>query len=244
MKIDVLTIFPEMLEPVVQSSISRIAQEKELVDISVHNIRRFSDAKHGKTDDYPFGGGAGMVMTPQPLWDALSAIFPDDVSRKRARIVFPTPDGQHFKQKTAELLAKEEHLVFICGHYKGIDQRVRDYWIDQEISIGEYVLTSGEIAALVIIDAVVRLIPGVLGNSESAEGDSYSYPLLDCPWYTRPDTFHSLSVPEVLLSGHHKHILQWRIEKRREKTKINNPRLYQRYLQQTALEDLIIKGEK
>ncbi len=244
MKIDVLTVFPEMIEPVIQSSIARIAQEKELVEIKVHHLRDFSTDKHGKTDDYPFGGGAGMVMTPQPLWDALEHIFPDESKRRDAQIIFPTPDGALFEQEKAKKLAEKKQLVFICGHYKGIDQRIRDHWVDQEISIGEYVLTSGEIAALVIIDAVIRLVPGVLGNRESAEADSFSYPLLDCPWYTRPESFRGNSTPEILLSGHHQRVTEWRLQARKEKTRLKNPELYKKYLQQKALDELKIKGEE
>jgi tRNA (guanine37-N1)-methyltransferase len=244
MKIDFLTIFPEMIKPVMQSSIGGIAQEKGLVEVKIHQLREYSADKHGKTDDYPFGGGAGMVMTAQPLWDALETILPDKQSRNETKILFPTPDGPIFDQEKAEKLAAEKNLLIICGHYKGIDQRIRDHWVDEEISIGEYILTSGEIAALVIVDAIMRLLPGVLGNRESAETDSYSYPLLDCPWYTRPESFREITIPEVLLSGHHQEINDWRLEKRKEKTKQLTPKLYRRYLQQYALNRFMIKGEK
>ncbi|MCD6234807.1 MAG: tRNA (guanosine(37)-N1)-methyltransferase TrmD [Candidatus Marinimicrobia bacterium] len=229
MKIDVLTTFPEMLVPVIESSIARIASEKGIVSIRPRDIRPFSENKHGKTDDYPFGGGEGMVMTPQPLFSAIRHCLDEEKPRK-PRIIFPTPDGVLFTQELAEDLAKEPYLLMICGHYKGIDQRVRDAWVTDEISIGDYVVTGGEIASLVIIDAVIRLIPGVIGTLDSALSDSFSHPLLDCPWYTRPEIFEDLKVPDVLLSGHHANIEKWRQEQRIKKTKERRPDLYDKWL--------------
>ncbi|BFN36398.1 tRNA (guanosine(37)-N1)-methyltransferase TrmD [Fidelibacter multiformis] len=229
MKIDVLTTFPDMLVPVIESSIARIAAEKGIVSIEPHDIRSFSENKHGKTDDYPFGGGDGMVMTPQPLFSGIRHCL-DNVKPEKPRIIFPTPDGVPFSQDLAEDLAQEPYLLMICGHYKGIDQRVRDVWVTDEISIGDYVLTGGEIASLVIIDAVIRLIPGVIGTLDSALSDSFSHPLLDCPWYTRPEVFEDLKVPDVLLSGHHARIETWRQEERIKKTRERRPDLYHKWL--------------
>ncbi len=229
MKIDILTTFPEMLVPVIESSIARIAAEKGIVYIEPHDIRSFSENKHGKTDDYPFGGGDGMVMTPQPLFSGIRHCL-DKEKPEKPRIIFPTPDGVPFSQDLAEDLALEPYLLMICGHYKGIDQRVRDVWVTDEISIGDYVLTGGEIASLVIIDAVIRLIPGVIGTLDSALSDSFSHPLLDCPWYTRPEVFEDLKVPDVLLSGHHARIEAWRQEERIKKTKERRPDLYNKWL--------------
>ncbi|MGC9512899.1 MAG: tRNA (guanosine(37)-N1)-methyltransferase TrmD [Fidelibacterota bacterium] len=229
MKIDVLTTFPDMLVPVIESSIARIAAEKGIVSIEPHDIRSFSENKHGKTDDYPFGGGDGMVMTPQPLFSGIRHCL-DNEKPEKPRIIFPTPDGVPFSQDLAEELAQEPYLLMICGHYKGIDQRVRDVWVTDEISIGDYVLTGGEIASLVIIDAVIRLIPGVIGTLDSALSDSFSHPLLDCPWYTRPEVFEDLKVPDVLLSGHHAKIETWRQEERIKKTKERRPDLYHKWL--------------
>jgi tRNA (guanine37-N1)-methyltransferase len=231
MKIDVLTTFPEMLDPVIKSSIARIGVEKGLISITPRDIRSFSENKHGKTDDYPFGGGNGMVMTPQPLFSAIQHCL-DEEKPEKPRIIFPTPDGISFEQDMAEELSKESYLLFICGHYKGIDQRVRDVWVTDEISIGDYVLTGGEIASLVIIDAVIRLIPGVIGTLDSALSDSFSHPLLDCPWYTRPEIFEDLKVPDVLLNGHHANIEKWRQEQRLKKTKERRPDLYDKWLKE------------
>ncbi|MDD5583037.1 MAG: tRNA (guanosine(37)-N1)-methyltransferase TrmD [Candidatus Marinimicrobia bacterium] len=229
MKIDVLTTFPEMIEPVIKSSIARIAIEKGLVSIKPRDIRVFSEEKHQKTDDYPFGGGDGMVMTPKPLFSAIRHCL-EEAKPEVPRIIFPTPDGKVFTQEMAKDFSKESYLLFICGHYKGIDQRVRDVWVTDEISLGDYVLTGGEIAALVIIDAVIRLIPGVIGTLNSALSDSFSHPLLDCPWYTRPEEFEGLKVPEVLLSGHHAKIEEWRLEQRIKKTREKRSDLYDKWL--------------
>lgn len=229
MIIDVLTPFPEMIQAVTGSSIARIAAEKERIQINPLDLRQFADNKHKKVDDYPFGGGEGMIMMPQPFFTAveeLNKIRPDH----KARVIFPTPDGKVFDQRKAEELSQEKRLIFICGHYKGIDQRIRDQLVTDEISLGDYVLTGGEIAALAIIDAVIRLIPGVIGSAESAVDDSFSHPLLDCPWYTRPEVFKGWKVPEILLSGHHAKIEAWRREQRLRKTKDLRPDMYKNYL--------------
>jgi len=231
MKIDILTTFPEMLDPVINSSIARIASEKGLVSIHPLDIRTFSENKHGKTDDYPFGGGDGMVMTPQPVFSAMRHCL-NKKAETKPRIIFPTPDGKLFDQSVAVEFSKESHLIFLCGHYKGVDQRIRDIWVTDEISIGDYVLTGGEIAALVIVDAVIRLIPGVIGTLNSALSDSFSHPLLDCPWYTRPEIFEDLKVPDVLVSGHHANIEKWRNDQRVKKTKDRRPDLYKKWLEE------------
>jgi tRNA (guanine37-N1)-methyltransferase len=230
MKIDVLTCFPEMIRPVVNESIVKRARSKGLVSIEAHDLREFSADRHRKTDDYPFGGGSGMVMTPQPLYDGITALRgPEEQISKPPRVIYPTADGRVFDQQTAVSLSEEEHLIFVCGHYKGIDQRIRDMLITDEISIGDYVLTGGEIPSLVIIDAVIRLIPGVLNEIASALSDSFSDPLLDCPWYTRPETFRGHAVPEVLMSGHHANIEAWRKEERIRKTKERRPDMWKAY---------------
>ncbi|MFO7840910.1 MAG: tRNA (guanosine(37)-N1)-methyltransferase TrmD [Fidelibacterota bacterium] len=230
MRIDVLTCFPEMILPVVNESIVKRAREKGLVNIQVHDLREFSQDKHRKTDDYPFGGGSGMVMTPQPLYDGISTLLEaGEDTEKLSRVIYPTADGKLFDQKTAASLSEEAHLLFVCGHYKGIDQRIRDMLITDEISIGDYVLTGGEIPSMVIMDAVIRLLPGVLNEIESALSDSFSHPLLDCPWYTRPEKFRGHTVPEVLMSGHHANIEAWRKEERIRKTKERRPDMWKAY---------------
>jgi tRNA (guanine37-N1)-methyltransferase len=229
MRIDVLTCFPDMIYPVTGESMLKRACEKGLVDLHVHDLREYSQDKHRKTDDYPFGGGDGMVMTPQPLYDGIRSLLDQAKEGTRPRVVFPTPDGSVFTQLIAEELAEEEHVIFVCGHYKGIDQRIRDMLVTDEISIGDYVLTGGELSSLVIMDAVIRLIPGVLGEINSALSDSFSEPLLDCPWYTRPEEFMGEKVPDVLLSGHHANIETWRKEERIRKTKERRPDMWKAY---------------
>lgn len=229
MIIDVLTCFPDMILPVINQSMVKRAQEKDLVEIRVHDLRNFSQDKHRKTDDYPFGGGDGMVMTPQPLYDGIRTLLQQAPKDVHTRVLFPTPDGVEFKQSMAQELSKEEHLIFVCGHYKGIDQRIRDLLVTDEISIGDYVLTGGEISSIVIMDALIRLIPGVLSEINSALSDSFSDPLLDCSWYTRPEEFEGHKVPDVLLSGHHANIDKWRKEERIHKTKERRPDMWKAY---------------
>lgn len=226
MKIDILTTFPWMIKPILESSILKIAAEKEIVSFDVIDIREYSKDKHKNTDDYPFGGGEGMIMSPQPLFDSIRGCIKNDTEK----IIFPTPDGVMFNQKKAKKLSDENHIIFICGHYKGIDQRVRDNFEIEEISIGDFVLTGGEIPALAMIDSIVRLIPGVINNIKSALNDSFSQPLLDCPWYTRPEIYEGKKVPEILLSGNHKKIDNWRKSQREDKTKILRPDLWRKYL--------------
>jgi tRNA (guanine37-N1)-methyltransferase len=223
MNIDVLTLFPEMFEGVFGSSILGKARNKGIVSLNTVNFREFSLNKHNTVDDYPFGGGGGMVLKPEPIFLAVE----DVVARigKRPRVILMCPQGKPFRQKMAEELAKEEHLIFICGHYEGYDERIREHLITDEISIGDYVLTGGELPAMVVIDSVVRLLPGVLGNETSAVTDSFSTGLLEYPHYTRPAQFREWSVPDVLLSGHHENITKWRRRKSLERTWERRPEL-------------------
>lgn len=223
MNIDVLTLFPEMFEGVFGSSILGKARNKGIVSINTVNFREFSFNKHNTVDDYPFGGGGGMVLKPEPIFLAVE----DVVARigKRPRVILMCPQGKPFRQNMAEELAKEEHLIFICGHYEGYDERIREHLITDEISIGDYVLTGGELPAMVVIDSVVRLLPGVLGNETSAVTDSFSTGLLEYPHYTRPAQFRDWSVPEVLLSGHHENITKWRRRQSLERTWERRPEL-------------------
>jgi tRNA (guanine37-N1)-methyltransferase len=206
MKIDVLTLFPEMFDGVFNGSILKKAQEKGAVSYNVVNFRDYTLNKHNKVDDYPYGGGAGMVLAPQPIFDAVDGLQKAD----SARIILMCPQGERFTQKKAEELAEEEHLIFICGHYEGYDERIREALVTDEISIGDFVLTGGELASMVIVDSVTRLLPGVLGNDESPVKDSFSTGLLEHPQYTRPAEYRGMKVPEVLTSGNHAHIEEWR----------------------------------
>ena len=217
MHITILTLFPEMVVPFFTSSIMKRAVEKGIITYDVIDFRDFAEGVHRKADDIPYGGGAGMVIMPEPLSRAL-----DSVGAQGKRVVFPTPSGRLLTERYAEELAREEELVFICGHYEGIDQRVIDRYVTDEISIGDYVLSSGETASIVVIDALYRLIEGVI-SSESLDEESFTSPLLEYPQYTRPERYCNKSVPEVLLSGHHRHIAQWRLDRRLEKTMHSRP---------------------
>lgn len=208
MRIDVLSLFPEMFSGVFGQSILKKAQEKSAVHFQVLDFRQFSTNKHRNVDDYPYGGGAGMVLTPQPLFDAVETLTKD--APVKPRIILLCPQGERFTQKKAEELSREEHLIFLCGHYEGYDERVREHLVTDEISIGDYVLTGGELGAMVVIDAVARLLPGVLGKEESHLQDSFSTGLLEHPQYTRPADFRGMKVPEVLMSGNHRNIEIWR----------------------------------
>ena len=219
MHITILSLFPEMLEPFFTSSIMKRAVEKGLVSYEIINFRTFAEGVHRKVDDLPFGGGAGMVLMPDPLFKAM-----ESVGARSKRVVFPTPSGRVFTQEKAKELSREEELVFLCGHYEGVDQRVIDEFVDDELTVGDYVLTSGETATTVIIDAVFRLIDGVI-TEESLEEESFEGFLLEYPQYTRPGRYCLKSVPEVLSSGHHRHIARWRSEQRLEKTMLNRPDL-------------------
>ena len=207
MRIKVLTIFPEMLRPMLETSILKRAIDAGLIEVELIDIRPFSELKHKNTDDYPFGGGPGMVMLAQPIVDAVESCTGEGFRGKR---LYLSPRGRTFNQKMAEALSKDDELLLLCGHYEGVDQRAIDLVIDEEVSIGDYVLTGGELGALVIIDAVARLIPGVLGSDESSEDESFSSGLLEYPQYTRPREYRGLAVPDVLLSGDHAKIARWR----------------------------------
>ncbi|WP_028550400.1 tRNA (guanosine(37)-N1)-methyltransferase TrmD [Paenibacillus sp. UNC451MF] len=208
MRIDVLTLFPAMFDGVFSSSILGKAREKGIVELNTVNFRDYSNNKHNTVDDYPYGGGGGMVLKPEPIFMAVEALT--EPLSSRPRIVLMCPQGEPFTQRKAEELAKEEHLIFVCGHYEGYDERIREHLVTDELSIGDYVLTGGELPAMVVIDSVARLLPGVLGNETSAVTDSFSTGLLEYPHYTRPVQFREWEVPEILLSGHHANIEKWR----------------------------------
>jgi len=227
MRIDVVTPFPTMLESFLRESILARAQEKGAVRIVVWNLRDFTTDRHKTVDDYPYGGGAGMILKPEPVFKAVDEIRKSD-SSDTLRILLMSPQGLAFSQPMAEALSKENHLVLICGHYRGVDERIVQALVTDEISIGDYILSGGELAAAVVIDSVARLLPGVLGNADSAEGDSFSSGILDHPHYTRPEEFRGMRVPEVLLSGHHADIARWREQKAAEKTKHRRPDLFNR----------------
>lgn len=210
MKIDILSLFPEMFEGVLHSSIMKKAQQNNAVTFDVVNFRDYSENKHHKVDDYPYGGGAGMVLKPEPLFAAVEAVSKG--TKSAPRIILMCPQGERFTQKKAEELAHEEHLIFICGHYEGYDERIREQLVTDELSIGDFVLTGGEIASMAIVDSVVRLLPNVLGNEASPILDSFSTGLLEHPQYTRPANFNGLQVPDVLLSGNHAKVDRWREE--------------------------------
>ena len=218
MKFDVLTLFPEMFEPIKQSIIGK-AEEKKLIDINLINIRDFSKNKHKKVDDTPYGGGAGMVMQADVVYDAYKSIKDEN-----AKVIYLTPQGKVLNQKKVEELSKQEHLILLCGHYEGIDQRVIDKIVDEEISIGNYVLTGGEIPAMVLIDSVSRYVDGVLSEGSISE-ESFSQGILEYPQYTRPETFEGVKVPEILLSGHHKNINKWRSWEALKNTYLKRPEL-------------------
>jgi tRNA (guanine37-N1)-methyltransferase len=227
MKIDVLTLFPEMFSGVLGHSILHKAAQKSAVHYNVVNFRDYADNKHQTVDDYPYGGGAGMVLKPQPLFDAVAALKEQAKSNK-TRVILLCPQGKRYDQKLAEELAKEEHLLFICGHYEGYDERIREHVVSDEISIGDYVLTGGELGAMVVIDSVVRLLPEVLGNEESHMKDSFSTGLLEHPHYTRPSDFRGMKVPEVLLQGNHRLIEEWRNKEALRRTFLRRPDLLEK----------------
>ncbi len=227
LRIDILSVVPDMLHSPLNHSIIHNAREKGLVDIQVHNLRDYSTDKHRKVDDYPFGGGAGMVLTPQPVFDCYEALISQ---RDYDEFIFMTPDAPQYTQRDANMLSTKSNIMILCGHYKGVDQRIRDELVTAEYSIGDYVLSGGEIAALVVADSVARLIPGVLGDAESALSDSFMDDLLDAPLYTRPAEFRGLSIPEILRSGDHKKVREWKLKMSEDKTKTIRPDLYKLYL--------------
>lgn len=227
MRIDIISLFPNMFSGPFDESIIKRARERNIVNIVIHNLRDWGVGKHKVVDDYPFGGGAGMVMKPEPLFDAVEAIKTKS-NNPYAQVILLTPQGRVFNQKVVAELARLEHFILICGHYEGIDERVREHLANDEISIGDYVLTGGEIAAMVIVDAVVRQLPGVLGSEESASEDSHTTGLLEYPQYTRPQTYRGWEVPQVLLSGNHAQIAKWRREQSILRTFQRRPDLFEK----------------
>lgn len=221
MRFDVITIFPEIFKPVINESILKRAQAKKKVAIHIHDLRDYTLDKHGKVDDRPFGGGPGMVMTCQPIFDALKKIK----GRRKARVIMTCPRGKPLSQGNVKKLTKHKNIIIICGHYEGIDERVNKALVDKGVSIGDYILTGGELPAMVIMDSITRLIPGVLGTEESLINESFEKNLLDCPQYTRPANFRGKKVPAVLLSGNHQDIQNWRYSQALELTKKNRPDL-------------------
>ncbi len=220
MRIDILTLFPEICRAPLGESILKRAQSSGVLDLRIHNLREWTTDKHHIVDDAPFGGGPGMVMKPEPIFAAVESLRTD-----KSAIVLMTPQGKRFSQSVASEFSKCAHLIVICGHYEGIDHRVVAHLADAEVSIGDYVLTNGAIAAVVFVDAIARLLPGVLGHEQSATDDSFSEGLLEAPQYTRPAEFRGWKVPEVLLSGNHAEIAAWRKEQARKRTRANRPDL-------------------
>ena len=221
MKISVLTLFPEYFEPLMTTSILKRAKEKDLFEFETIDFRQFTKEKHGHVDDTPYGGGAGMLLKPEPLFDAMESIEERSPETKK-RVILMDPAGKPFNQAMAEDFSEEEHLVFLCGHYEGYDERIRSLVTD-EVSLGDYVLTGGELAAMVMIDATVRLLPNVLGNAESAQTDSHSSGLLEHPHYTRPAEYKGMGVPDVLMSGNHAKIDEWRHKESLKRTYFRRP---------------------
>ena len=231
MNIDILTLFPEMVSGFFTNSIMARAVKSGIVSYNIVDWRQYAEDRHHKCDDSPFGGGAGMVIKPEPLFKAL-----DRIDAMNKRVIYASPSGKRLTQDYARQLSQEPNLVFICGHYEGIDQRIIDRYVDDEICIGDYVISSGEVATLVIIDAVYRLIDGVITDS-SLQEESFTGPLLEYPQYTRPETYCGMSVPDILLSGHHSNIEKWRLQKRLEKTLSNRPEL----LENASLDEVASK---
>ena len=223
MRLDIVTLFPGMVEPALADSIVGRARERGLVDLRVHNLRDWAAGRHRVTDDTPFGGGGGMIMKPEPLAACIEAL-----REAETRVVLLDPAGRRFTQEVAREYASRPHLVLLCGRYEGVDERVREHLVDEELSIGDYVLSGGELAAMVLIDAVVRQLPGALGDGLSAEQDSFVNGLLDCPQYTRPETYAGEAVPPVLLSGHHAQIERWRLKQSLGRTWLRRPELLER----------------
>ncbi|MBO0450246.1 tRNA (guanosine(37)-N1)-methyltransferase TrmD [Enterococcus sp. MJM12] len=244
MRIDVLTLFPRMFEGPMGESIIGKAQDKALLEINVSNFRDYANNKHKTVDDYPYGGGAGMLLKVQPIYDNLKAIEAKTPTVKK-RVILLDPAGKKFDQSVAEEFSKEDHLIFICGHYEGYDERIRSLVTD-EISLGDYVLTGGELGAMVMIDATVRLLPDVLGNETSAQTDSHSTGLLEHPQYTRPAEFEGMKVPEVLMNGNHKLIASWQLKESLRRTYLRRPDMLAQFPLTKEMEKLLaeIKQEE
>lgn len=227
MRIDIVTALPKMLTSPLNESMLKKAQERGVVTIGVHDLRDYTHDRHRTVDDSPYGGGAGMVLKPEPVFEAVEKLLAE---RTYDDVILLTAEGETFNQKVANELSLKENVVFICGHYKGVDERIRERLVTREISIGDYVLTGGEIAALTVIDAIVRILPGALGDSESALNDSFQTGLLDSPQYTRPADFRGMKVPDVLLNGNHEEVRKWREAKSVERTSERRPDLMEKYL--------------
>ena len=227
MRIDIITLFPEICRAPLNESMMKRAQENGALDLHIHNLRGWTSDKHHVVDDAPFGGGHGMVMKPEPIFAAVEDLRNQtaNIRNQTSKVILMSPTGRRFDQRMAEQLSHESNLIVVCGHYEGVDHRVVDHLIDEEISIGDYVLTNGGIAAVILVDAVVRLIPGVLGDEQSAHDDSFREGLLEAPQYTRPAEFRGWKVPEILLSGNHGEIAKWRQEQAKKRTQENRPDL-------------------
>jgi tRNA (guanine37-N1)-methyltransferase len=230
LKIDILTLFPEICRAPLSESIMKRARENKIVDLRIHNLRDWTKDKHRIVDDAPFGGGQGMVMKPEPIFAAVEELRAQvdeksKIENRKSKIILMSPAGRRFDQSMAERFSREPHLIVICGHYEGVDHRVIEHLVDLEISIGDYVLTNGAIAAVVLVDAIVRLLPGALGHEQSAADDSFSGGLLEAPQYTRPAEFRDWKVPDVLVSGNHAEIAAWRKKEALRRTRENRPDL-------------------
>lgn len=247
MNFHVLTLFPEMIMQGLDTSIIGRAMAKGIISLQTINIRDYTTNKHKKVDDYPYGGGAGMLMQAQPVFDAWKAVSEkineDKSENKRTRVIYVTPKGRLFRQSMARELAKEEDLIFLCGHYEGIDERVLEEIVTDYVSIGDYVLTGGELPAMVMIDAISRMVPGVLGNKDSGEMESFSNYLLEYPQYSRPEIWQEKRVPEILLSGDHKKVEEWRLEQSLNRTRELRPELYEKWAEENQ-EYFIKKAKK
>ena len=230
MRFDILTLFPAMVESVLSESIIGRAQKNGILEVHAHNIRDYSENKHRRVDDTPYGGGRGMLMAAPPVWNCWQAVQASATAGEQVRTIYLSPRGKTFSQKDAQRLAEYDRLILLCGHYEGIDQRAVDAVADEEISIGDYVLTGGELPACILADSIGRLIDGVLPEAECHEKESFEKELLEYPQYTRPEGFRGERVPEVLLSGHHENIDKWRLEQAEEITRQRRPDLYEKYL--------------
>jgi tRNA (guanine37-N1)-methyltransferase len=235
MHFDIFTLFPDMFQGPFTESILKRAQERGLLSIALHNIRDITTDKHHIVDDYPYGGGAGMVMKPEPIFAALEAVY------ESGPIILLTPQGRLFNQRIARALAQEQRVTLLCGHYEGIDERVRQHLVTDEISIGDYVLTGGELAAMVVVDVVSRLIPGVLGADASIQEESHSENLLEYPHYTRPPEFRGWRVPDILLSGHHAQVARWRRKESLRRTRLRRPDLFEKVELSSKLDKQLLR---
>ncbi|MBA2287234.1 MAG: tRNA (guanosine(37)-N1)-methyltransferase TrmD [Ktedonobacteraceae bacterium] len=235
MHFDIFTLFPAMFEGPLSESILKRARERELLSIALHNIRDATTDKHHVVDDYPYGGGAGMVMKPEPVFAAVESVY------QGGPVILLTPQGRVFNQQIARELAQEQRVTLLCGHYEGVDERIREHLVSDEISIGDYVLTGGELAAMVVVDAVSRLLPGVLGGSESTREESHSENLLEYPHYTRPPEFRGWRVPDILLSGHHEQIARWRRQESLRRTRERRPDLFAHLDLSSKLDQKLLK---